>query len=97
MIGDLKHGRTVHSLARLLSLYRVNLRYVSPETLKMPEEVKEYVAQRGITQEEYTSFDEVLPDTDVLYVTRVQKERFKNIEDYNKVCILVFSSVLFFD
>ena len=97
MIGDLKHGRTVHSLARLLSLYRVNLRYVSPETLKMPEEVKEYVAQRGITQEEYTSLDEVLPDTDVLYVTRVQKERFKNIEDYNKVCILVFSSVLFFD
>jgi carbamoyl-phosphate synthase/aspartate carbamoyltransferase/dihydroorotase len=63
----------------------------------MPEEVKEYVAQRGITQEEYTSLDEVLPDTDVLYVTRVQKERFKNIEDYNKVCILVFSSVLFFD
>ena len=96
MIGDLKHGRTVHSLARLLSLYRVNLRYVSPETLKMPEEVKEYVAQRGITQEEYTSLDEVLPDTDVLYVTRVQKERFKNIEDYNKVYILVFSSVLFF-
>jgi carbamoyl-phosphate synthase/aspartate carbamoyltransferase/dihydroorotase len=96
MIGDLKHGRTVHSLARLLSLYRVNLRYVSPETLKMPEEVREYVAQRGITQEEYTSLDEVLPDTDVLYVTRVQKERFKNIEDYNKVYILVFSSVLFF-
>jgi carbamoyl-phosphate synthase/aspartate carbamoyltransferase/dihydroorotase len=50
MIGDLKHGRTVHSLARLLSLYRVNLRYVSPECLKMPDEVKEYVTQRGITQ-----------------------------------------------
>ena len=50
MIGDLKYGRTVHSLAKLLSLYRVDLRYVSPESLKMPEEVKEYVAQRGITQ-----------------------------------------------
>ena len=50
MVGDLKHGRTVHSLARLLSLYRVNLRYVSPESLKMPEKVKEYVAQRGIPQ-----------------------------------------------
>jgi carbamoyl-phosphate synthase/aspartate carbamoyltransferase/dihydroorotase len=56
MIGDLKHGRTVHSLARLLSLYRVNLRYVSPECLKMPDEVKEYVTQRGITQ--VYNFDE---------------------------------------
>ena len=50
MIGDLKHGRTVHSLARLLSLYRVTLIYVSPECLKMPDEVKDYVNERGITQ-----------------------------------------------
>lgn len=50
MVGDLKHGRTVHSLARLLSLYRVNLRYVSPDNLKMPEEVKRYVEQKGIRQ-----------------------------------------------
>lgn len=50
MIGDLKHGRTVHSLARLLSLYRVDLNYVSPECLKMPDEVKQYVSQHDIKQ-----------------------------------------------
>ena len=50
MVGDLKHGRTVHSLARLLSLYRVNLRYVSPDSLRMPDEVKMYVMQRGVHQ-----------------------------------------------
>lgn len=50
MVGDLKHGRTVHSLARLLSLYRVNLKYVSPSSLRMPDEVKQYVAERKIVQ-----------------------------------------------
>lgn len=50
MVGDLKHGRTVHSLARLLTLYRVNLQYVSPENLKMPEDVKYYVQSRDIPQ-----------------------------------------------
>lgn len=50
MVGDLKHGRTVHSLARLLTLYRVNLQYVSPDSLKMPENVKNYVKDRDIPQ-----------------------------------------------
>jgi len=50
MVGDLKHGRTVHSLARLLTLYRVNLQYVSPESLRMPDSVKSYVRERGIPQ-----------------------------------------------
>ena len=50
MIGDLKNGRTVHSLARLLCLYRVTLRYISPPSLRMPDSVKEYVRQRGIVQ-----------------------------------------------
>ena len=50
MVGDLKHGRTVHSLARLLTNYKVNLQYVSPEQLAMPENVTEYVANRGIPQ-----------------------------------------------
>lgn len=50
MVGDLKHGRTVHSLARLLTLYQVNLCYVSPESLRMPQEVVEYVQGRGIPQ-----------------------------------------------
>ena len=50
MVGDLKHGRTVHSLARLLTLYQVRLCYVSPETLRMPQEVVEYVQGKGIPQ-----------------------------------------------
>lgn len=50
MVGDLKHGRTVHSLARLLTLYDVRLCYVSPETLRMPQEVVEYIQGKGIPQ-----------------------------------------------
>ena len=50
MVGDLKHGRTVHSLARLLTLYQVHLCYVSPENLQMPQEVVEYVQGKGIPQ-----------------------------------------------
>ena len=50
MVGDMKHGRTVHSLARLLTLYRVRLCYVSPPSLKMPEDVMQFVKDRGIQQ-----------------------------------------------
>lgn len=85
MLGDLKYGRTVHSLARLLTLYNVKLNYVSPELLRMPAEVIEEVGAKLIPQAEYTNLDEVLAQTDVLYVTRVQKERFENPEDYEKV------------
>ncbi|XP_071964992.1 multifunctional protein CAD-like [Antedon mediterranea] len=84
MVGDLKHGRTVHSLARLLTLYRVKLRYVSPKNLKMPEKVVEYVQDKGINQEEFSSLEAALPDTDVLYLTRIQRERFASVEEYEK-------------
>ena len=50
MVGDLKHGRTVHSLARILTLYRVKLQYVSPASLRMPEEVKQYIEKKSIPQ-----------------------------------------------
>ncbi|NXX77074.1 PYR1 protein, partial [Urocolius indicus] len=82
MVGDLKHGRTVHSLARLLTLYRVNLRYVTPPGLRMPPDITSFVASKGIKQEEFGSIEEALPDTDVLYMTRIQKERFRVAEDY---------------
>ncbi|OGN73689.1 MAG: aspartate carbamoyltransferase [Chloroflexi bacterium GWB2_49_20] len=85
MLGDLKYGRTVHSLARLLSLYKVKLNYVSPEILRMPKEVMEEVAAKGIPQAEFDSLEKVLPKTDVLYVTRVQKERFEDPEAYESV------------
>jgi aspartate carbamoyltransferase len=85
MLGDLKYGRTVHSLARLLSLYDIKLNYVSPEILRMPSEIIQELNEKNIVQKEYTTLDEVLPQTDVLYVTRVQKERFENLDEYESV------------
>ncbi|MDQ2692117.1 MAG: aspartate carbamoyltransferase [Chloroflexota bacterium] len=85
MLGDLKYGRTVHSLARLLSLFNVRINYVSPEILRLPREVMSEVGEKGIPQAEFTTLEEVLPETDVLYVTRVQKERFEDPADYEKV------------
>ena len=84
MLGDLKYGRTVHSLARLLSLYNAHLNYVSPEILKMPAEI---IAElpRTMAQKEYRNLEDILPTTDVLYVTRVQKERFASEEEYESV------------
>ena len=85
MLGDLKYGRTVHSLARLLSLFKVKINYVSPDILRMPKEVMDEVAGKGIPQAEFSTLEKVLPETDVLYVTRVQKERFEDPDDYEKV------------
>ena len=86
MLGDLKYGRTVHSLARLLSQFDgIKLNYVSPDILKMPKEVMDEVAAKGVPQTEYSSLETILPETDVLYVTRVQKERFEDPADYEKV------------
>ena len=86
MLGDLKYGRTVHSLARLLSQFSgIKLNYVSPDILRMPKEVMDEVSQKGVPQAEFSSLEKILPETDVLYVTRVQKERFEDPADYEKV------------
>ncbi|MCI0519904.1 MAG: aspartate carbamoyltransferase [Chloroflexi bacterium] len=85
MVGDLKYGRTVHSLARLLSLYAVRINYVAPEILRMPEEITAEVAQRGIPQAEYETIEATLAESDVLYITRVQKERFFDQAEYEGV------------
>ncbi|CAK9295247.1 unnamed protein product [Gordionus sp. m RMFG-2023] len=85
LLGDLKNGRTVHSLVRLLSLYNVSLNYVSPPSLRMPQHEIEYIASKNIQQQEYTDLEAVLPYTDVLYVTRIQKERFLSEVEYKKV------------
>ncbi len=85
MLGDLKYGRTVHSLARLLSKYDVKLNYVSPEILRMPPEIIAELNELGMPQSEHTTLEEVLPETDVLYVTRVQKERFADPQEYESV------------
>ena len=96
LLGDLKHGRTVHSLAKLLSRCAVGmnasitLKYCSPPGLEMPQSIVDYVKEQGsgdVTQE-VVSGDElktVVQDANVLYVTRIQKERFENVEEYEKV------------
>lgn len=85
MLGDLKYGRTVHSLARLLSLFDVHIKYVSPEILRMPAEIITELDRKGISQSEHYSLEPVLSETDVLYVTRVQKERFDDESVYESV------------
>lgn len=85
LLGDLKYGRTVHSLAYALSLYGVNLTFVSPDSLKMPNEVLNECEELGV-QPKYTSnLEKSIKNADVLYVTRIQKERFPDAEEYNQV------------
>ena len=85
MVGDLKHGRTVHSLVKLLSMFDAKVSFVSPDSLKMPPDLVENATKYGIMGAQTNDILEVLGSADVLYVTRVQKERFPNEEDYNAV------------
>ena len=82
--GDLKFGRTVHSLVAAMSRYTgVRFVFVSPEELKLPRYVKEqYIKSKNIPYTQSTSLEEAMPELDILYMTRVQKERFFNEEDY---------------
>jgi aspartate carbamoyltransferase catalytic subunit len=84
LMGDLRYGRTVHSLAYALSLYNVKLSLVSPDLLRMRREVSDAIKQR-INIVEGSAVEEVLPETDVLYVTRIQEERFPDPAEYAKV------------
>ncbi|MFQ6075681.1 MAG: aspartate carbamoyltransferase [Candidatus Bathyarchaeia archaeon] len=84
LLGDLRYGRTVHSLAYALALYDVDLYLASPPLLRMRREVLEDVG-RKIDVFEVDSMEEVVPRLDILYVTRIQKERFPDIEEYEKV------------
>ncbi|MCJ7722071.1 aspartate carbamoyltransferase [Candidatus Bathyarchaeota archaeon] len=84
LMGDLRYGRTVHSLAYALSLYKVKLFLVSPELLRMRREVSEAI-KRKIEVVECSTIEDVLPETDVLYVTRIQEERFPDPAEYAKV------------
>ncbi len=85
MLGDLKYGRTVHSLARLLSLFDVRLNFVSPDVLPFPTSILNELDQRDVPWEAHSDLEAVLPQTDVLYVTRVQKERFEDPTQYAAV------------
>jgi aspartate carbamoyltransferase len=85
MVGDLKFGRTVHSLTKLLVNYPVEFVFVSPEILRMPKDVLDVVDASGHRYEEREDVHEIIGGVDVLYVTRVQKERFTDLAEYDTV------------
>ncbi|PLW19902.1 hypothetical protein PCANC_17259 [Puccinia coronata f. sp. avenae] len=85
MVGDLKNGRTVHSLVKLLCLYQVNLIFVSPRSLALPDSIQQELARAGVSFEQSNHLEEVIGRTDVLYVTRIQQERFTSQAEYDAV------------
>ena len=85
MVGDLKYGRTVHSLTKLLVNYDVEFSFVSPDILCMPRDVLDVVRASGRQFREIEDAHEVIADADVLYVTRVQKERFTDLAEYDRM------------
>ena len=84
-LGDLKYGRTVHSLAYALSLYKTPLWFISPDLLRMPDYLVEEIKANGSQVHEYNELDEISEPLDVLYATRIQKERFGDMQEYERV------------
>lgn len=86
MVGDLKHGRTVHSLARLLTLYRgIKFIFIAPHKIQMPRELVDEIRGKGFEVIETENFDEGIAAADVLYMTRIQEKRFENTADFHEV------------
>ena len=85
LVGDLKNGRTVHSLARALSQFKVDFSFVAPAALSMPTEVSDYLRARDFIVEETNDLARTLQKADVVYMTRVQKERFADPKQYDKL------------
>ncbi len=84
MIGDLKYGRTVHSLLMAMSHFNPTFYFISPEALRMPVEYKIFLRTQGIRYYEYPDFTDILHEADIIYMTRVQKERFSDPIEYEK-------------
>jgi len=86
MVGDLKYGRTVHSLIVGMSHFNPTFHFIAPDELKMPEEQRNFCAAHHIEYHEHTAFSEdIINQTDILYMTRVQKERFTDLVEYERV------------
>lgn len=86
LVGDLKYGRTVHSLLTAMRHFNPTFHFIAPKELAMPQEYKLYCQEHGIRFEEHTEFNEdVIADADILYMTRVQKERFSDLMEYERV------------
>ncbi|MDR3062583.1 MAG: aspartate carbamoyltransferase [Methanobrevibacter sp.] len=85
LVGDLKYGRTVHSLAYALALFGINMNFVSPKELSMPDEILHDLKKNNISFNQTNDIKDILNNSDVLYVTRIQKERFPDVEEYSKI------------
>lgn len=85
MVGDLKYGRTVHSLLQAMSHFNPSFTFTSPKELMMPQEYKDFLNEKGIPYKETTELMDHINDTDILYMTRIQQERFTDPMEYEKV------------
>ena len=86
LVGDLKYGRTVHSLIMAMRHFNPTFHFIAPEELSMPEELKAYCREQGIKYEEQTDFnEEVIAKADIIYMTRVHRERFTDLMEYERV------------
>jgi aspartate carbamoyltransferase catalytic subunit len=85
LVGDLKYGRTVHSLMMAMSRWKATFNFISPEELRMPDEYKLYLDNIGLKYYEHTDFTDIISKADIIYMTRVQKERFSDPIEYEKV------------
>ncbi len=85
MVGDLKYGRTVHSLVIALCNFNTTFHLVSPVELKLPSSVKMHIKEKNLAYHQYTNMDEVIPQTDILYMTRIQRERFSDPLEYERI------------
>ncbi len=85
LVGDLKYGRTVHSLLMAMSRWNTTFNFISPEELKMPVEYKLYLDKLGLKYYEHSDFTDIINEADIIYMTRVQKERFSDPIEYEKV------------
>jgi len=85
MVGDLKYGRTVHSLLMALSHFNPTFHFIAPKELEIPRAYKIFMDENNITYYEHTEFDSIINDADILYMARVQRERFADPLEYEKV------------
>ena len=85
LVGDLKYGRTVHSLVEAMCHFNAKFNLVSPVELKLPSVVKQHIKDRNLEYHQYTELEEAIPHSDIIYMTRIQRERFPDPEEYEKV------------
>ena len=85
LVGDLKYGRTVHSLVEAMCNFNAKFNLVSPVELKLPSVVKQHIKDRNLEYHQYTELEDAIPHSDIIYMTRIQRERFPDPEEYEKV------------